>query len=66
LQKKFETNLEDFGECFYVGKFSGDDLLNLFKEAERRNMTEVFITRPFLPYDLYLEEKDFEKWNSYE
>lgn len=39
LQKKFETNLEDFGECFYVGRFSGDDFLEICKEAEKRNMS---------------------------
>ena len=66
LQKKFETNFEDFGECFYVGRFSGDDFLEICKEAEKRNMSECFITFPFLPYDLYLETADFEKWNSYE
>ncbi len=63
---KIEAKYKTEDGLVYLGKFVGKDLDNLLEEALKRNMDGVFYQRPLLRGHFYLEEKDLEKWNSFE
>jgi len=62
LSKIREVKL-DGKNLIYVGHFEGAALSELEESAIKKGLESEFYCRPFAPYNFYLEEPAFEKFN---